>query len=197
MVNGVIVCPLALECVYPIANSFELSKYPIATLEPGRVIIKPRSKDASPLTLSLPISMMASLMVVLFECKVVTRPLKVASPSTTKFFCIYVFPKTESTFDALIFTWNLEPADIVFVGELFAIPITPAVTKLVGLAVTVVPNASVYESNRIVYGVVFPFFVAPARLKFRISLAIAFESVISLVTLLYDKTITFAAPPGV
>ena len=93
--------------------------------------MKPRSKVGSPTALSLPISMMASLMIVLFECKVVTRPLKVASPSTTKLFCIYVLPKTVNVFEALVFTNNLEPTDKVSVGVLFDIPTIPEVTKLV------------------------------------------------------------------
>ena len=82
VVRGVIVWLLAVDCVYAIANSFELSRYPIATLEPGRVIIKPKSSIESPTLLFLPISIMASLITVLFECTAVTRPLNIASPLT-------------------------------------------------------------------------------------------------------------------
>ena len=82
LVRGVIVWLFALDCVYAIANSFELSRYPTAIFEPGRVIIKPKSSIESPTLLFLPISIMASLITVLFECKAVTRPLNIASPLT-------------------------------------------------------------------------------------------------------------------
>ena len=112
--------------------------------------MKPKSSIESPTLLSFPSSIIASRITVLFECKVVTSPLNTASPSTTNLFWMYVFPKTVNVFAALVFMNTLEPIDIVSVGKLLEIPTIPDVTKLVVAAGVKVPNASVYESKRIV-----------------------------------------------